>query len=135
IEGFSNCGKGFFIAWDSQKKESKAWHLSADVRYPEELISETADQRVRWLRPPKNSYEQFYHFLFFLRRTMFHLSHNPIGKKTTQTPAEIAQMLASLPRRAVFVRSGEDVATIFTENTPKMAPQSLFRQRVARIRE
>lgn len=66
---------------------------------------------------------------------MFRLSSDPIGKKTTQSPAEIAQMLVSLPRRAAFIRSGEDVVTIFTEDTPEPVPASVFKQRVDHIVE
>jgi hypothetical protein len=135
VYGFSNCGNGFYIVWDSQKKDAKAWYVSADVRFPEELLVETADHKLRWLRAPKNSDEQFFHFLFFLRRTMLRLADDPIGEKTVKTPAEIARMLTSLPRRTAFIRSGEDVATIFTEDTPEVVSEYLFNNRVERIRE
>lgn len=130
IEGFSNCGKGFYITWDSLKKDVKAWYTSSDVSFPKELLVETADHGLRWQRAPKNSDEQFFHFIFFLRRVMFRLSYDPIGQRTTRTPAQIAQMLNSLPERAAFVRSGEDIATIFTDDTLSVVPTPLFQKRL-----
>ena len=135
ILGFSNCGKGFYLVWDSLKKDAKAWYLSPEVDFPKELFVETADHKLRWIRPPKGSDEQFFHFLFFLRRTMSRLSFDPIGKRTTRSAAEIAQMLTSLPLRAAFVKSGEDVATIFTEDTPEMVSALIFEKRRGSIKE
>ncbi len=77
--------------------------------------------------------ENFLTFLITFRQVMRYLAENPIGKATVQSPAEIANMLANLPRRAAFVRSGQAVATITTETTPERVPASIFDSRVKRI--
>ena len=136
VLGFSNCGKQFFKEWDTSSKKDKAWLCSKDIRFPLDLVVETPEHTLRWTRQPKNGEEQLFHFLFHLHRAIFILSGNPIGKRTrtTKTTADIAQMLNSLPRRAAFIRSGEDVATIFTEDTPEMVSPATLRQRVERIK-
>ncbi len=137
IYGFSKCGKGFFKEFYHSSEKDKAWLCSREVRFPPALVVETPEETLRWTRPPKNGDEQLDHFIFHLRRTMMHLSNRPIGKKTrtTVTTADIAQMLSSLPRRAAFVRSGQDVATIYTEDTPEMVAHTTLMERMARIKE
>jgi hypothetical protein len=75
-----------------------------------------------------------YHFLFHLRITMVHLAENPVGKKTSQSASEVAMMLTQLPKRAAFVRSGEDVGVIYTDDTPKAANADTVRKRHYLIR-
>ena len=135
VEGFSNCGKGFYKEFHSASKKAKDWLTSMDMRFPDGLIIQTSSQERRFAREPRNSEDQLFHFLFYLNETLYHLVCNPIGKRTptAQSSAEIAQMLVSLPRRAAFIRSGEEIGTIFTSDTPDMLPASLFSKRVAFI--
>jgi hypothetical protein len=89
---------------------------------------------MHWTRPPETGKEQMYHFLFHLRMTMAHLADNPLGKKSSQSASEVAAMLTQLPKRAAFVRSGEDVGVIYTADTPKLASADTIRKRFYLIR-
>ncbi len=46
------------------------------------------------------------------------LAAHPLGRKTTLSAFDIALMLTQLPRRAPFVRSGDDAGVIYTHDTP-----------------
>jgi hypothetical protein len=113
VKGFSNCGLGFYGDF---RIANKSKLLLADISFPPALVVETANGS-RWTRLPENGKEQLYHFLYFLRQTMNYLSLNPIGKKSTLSPVEVSHMLMQLPRRAAFVRSGQDVGVIYTDKT------------------
>ena len=72
-------------------------------------------------------------WLEVLRATMQELAVNPLGEAKVESPAEVANKLASLPRRTAFVRTGSAVATITTQTTPERVPPALFSSRVKRI--
>ncbi|HEU5379953.1 MAG TPA: hypothetical protein VFV38_31410 [Ktedonobacteraceae bacterium] len=114
--GFSNCGWGFYRKLMNLSQKDRQWLLSSDVGFPDKLTEYTPYGVLRWVRPPENVTEQMYHFVFFLRKTMEYLAQNPVGKETSQTSSDIAQMLTHLPRGMVFVSSGQDVGEV---NTPK----------------
>ncbi len=113
--GFSNCGNGFYpsLRWTLDKQTL----LSSRVTFPPYLVVEGADG-LRWTRLPEGHKEQLYNFLFYLRQTMRWLAAHPIGRKTTLSTFDIAHMLTQLPRRAPFVRSGDDAGVIYTHDTP-----------------
>lgn len=113
VRGFSNCGLGFYGDF---RIASKAGLLSADISFPPALVVETHGGS-RWTRLPENGKEQLYHFLYFLRQTMNYLSLNPIGKRSNLSPIDVSHMLMQLPRRAAFVRSGQDIGVIYTDKT------------------
>lgn len=131
IYGFANCGRGFFA--DFRYLRHKEQLLSSDVSFPPALVVETTNGSLRWTRPPENGLEQFYHFLFFLRAVMAHLANEPMGKKSTLSTTDVAHMLTQLPRRAAFVRSGEDIGVIYTEDTLPMVATAILRERLAII--
>ncbi|HEY7348098.1 MAG TPA: hypothetical protein VH599_07230 [Ktedonobacterales bacterium] len=114
--GFANSGKGFFAA----ARGAKDWELGPEMmdRFPAHLVVRTAEGDQRWTREPENGKETFYFFLYCLRSLMNQLAEEPIGKETRTKPADIAQMLSNLPKRAAFVRSGEDIGVIYTSATP-----------------
>ncbi len=65
--------------------------------------------------------EELYCFLYHLCATMRYLAAHPIGKQTNVSPSDIAQRLVQLPKRVAFVRSGNDVGMIYTDDTlPQM---------------
>ena len=66
---------------------------------------------------------------------MSYLTQHPIGKKSTTTSAEVAQMLTRLPKRAAFVRSGEDTGVVYTEDTLPLVAPGAFQQRLAFIQD
>lgn len=135
VYGFSNCGKGFFQELEIMEAEQKVWYLSPMVHFPNNLVIQTSDHVLHWTLPPKDSFEQLMHFLFFLRRTMLILASNPIGETSKQSAAEIAQQIINLPKRTAFVRSGETVALIETDDTPEMVTPSSLAGRKQQIRE
>ena len=114
VYGFANCGRGFYSAFRYFPNKGKL--LSPDVRFPEHLVVEGA-HGLEWTRHPEDSKEELYCFLYHLRATMSYLAAHPIGKKSTQSPADIAQRLVRLPRRQALVRSGDDVGVIYTDDT------------------
>lgn len=117
VLGFANSGRGFF----SQARGLTNGHqlLRADVDFPAALVVMGANGEPRWTRVPESGREQLYHLLFHLRLTMMHLATEPIGKKTAPSTTVVGQMLTQLPRRAAFVRSGETVGVIYTNDTPQ----------------
>jgi len=131
--GFANCGRGFFSAF--RYLIGKKTLLAGERRFPPYLVVERANGERRWTRAPEDGKEQLYHFLFFLRETMTYLANNPIGKKSTLSATDVAHMLTQLPRRAAFVRSGEDVGVIYTDDTPPPVDSATFHERLRLIRD
>jgi len=131
VRGFANCGRGFFRQAGRAGQEK----LGPGIRWPERLVVPAAGGRLHWARRPKTGEEQLYHFLFHLRMTLQALAHEPIGKPKPATPAVVAQMLTQLPERAAFVKSGEAVRVVYTENTPPRATGEDFQARLRFIRE
>ena len=66
---------------------------------------------------------------------MKHLAHEPIGKRSEISHSEVAGWLNRLPRRAAFVRSGEDVGVIYTNDTPKPLTGEAFQARLQTVYE
>lgn len=136
VIGFSNCAPiSFYKEFLSIREQDRNWLLSGELSFPKDLVQETAQGNLRWVREPRNSHDQLYHFLFFLRMTMMHLTYNPVGKKTTRSASDIAHELSQLPRRQAFIRSGTDIGEIHTNNTVKPLGQKELRQREERIRD
>lgn len=131
--GFANGGQGFFGILRSPFAQAA---LDADFEFPAHLVVPDPKYGTRWTRRPEGSKEQYYHFVYFLRRTMQYLAAHPIGKSLeANTPAEIAKLLAELPRRTALVRSGDLVGMIQTDNTPPHAEGEKARQRSQHVRE
>jgi hypothetical protein len=64
---------------------------------------------------------------------MEHLAANPIGKQTSTSATNICQMLVQLPRRAAFVRSGDDIGVIYTDNTLAPCDEEFVEARTTQI--
>lgn len=130
--GFSNGGKGFFGA----SRAAKEWELSTEMmqKFPPHLVVPTADGDIEWARPPESGKETFYFFIFCLRSVMYRLAAEPIGKATTTTMQDVGKMLSSLPRRAVFVRSGDDVGVIYTRDMPEQTRSGELNERLTFVR-
>lgn len=131
VEGFANCGRGFYP--DFRFSFNKGELLSCRVVFPPYLVVGEPG-KLRWTRPPESGKEQLYHFLFHLRMTMLHLALNPIGKKIAVSSAEVAHMLTQLPRRAAFIRSGEDIGAIYTDDTTAPVRGDELQERLSIIR-
>ncbi len=130
VRGFANCGKGFFK--EARGLTDGNWLLSPQVRFPPALVVPAGDG-TRWTRKPEDGTEQLFHFIYCLRKTMLHLAENPIGKPSQPSTADVGKMLTSLPRRAAFVRSGNDVGVLYTHHTPQRVKNTDLRKRAAAI--
>lgn len=115
--GFSNCGRGFTNA--IKRKDDTRLLPGAEF---------SPAQR------PRNAQQRLIHFLFHLRATMTYLAEHPIGAANQTGQALVAQWLTMLPRRAAFVRSGDDVGVIYTHDTPARVSGAELSQRLARIK-
>jgi hypothetical protein len=133
--GFSNSGGGFFAAARGAKEAELNATIMPLKGFPADLLVPTADGDVEWTRQPRTGKEWFWHFMFSLRSLMFQLAHDPIGKVTESSTSEIAKMLSGLPRRAAFVRSGDDAGVIYTHNTPQRVNQAEFAARFTAVRQ
>lgn len=131
VYGFANCGRGFFAAF--RFALNKPLLLSAEVRFPRYLVAYRASGEPYWVRLPESDKEQLLHFLFHLRSTMRYLADNPIGKKSTLSATDVAGMLTQLPKRAAFVRAGEEVGVIYTDDTPPMVDTPTLHKRLKLI--
>lgn len=128
VIGFSNCGRSFFQVVRGGVGDL----LVSSLGYPPALVVQTADG-YHWTRRPENGLEQLYHLIFHLRMTMLHLAEFPIGKQIQANPTAVGQMLANLPKRAAFVRSGSDVGVFYTHDTPKRIKEQELLVRVRGI--
>jgi len=128
VIGFARCGKGFY----GHARTISNPELTQEWRYPPHLVVPDGNGR-RWSRPPESSMEQVAHFFFHLRATMEHLAAEPIGKKSAPSSTVVGQMLTQLPKRAAFVRSGDTVGVVYTQDTPKAAGPAELRARVLAV--
>jgi hypothetical protein len=120
VRGFANCGVSFWqkVRWMGNNNRLLMADIP-DLRIPAHFIQPLPDGSYAWIRQPESDKQQLLHFLYHLRATMRYLAANPLGSKTTVSNAEVGKMLSSLPNRSAFVRSGENVGTIYTYTTPK----------------
>lgn len=132
VLGYSGCVRHSFYG-EFNNSFKKGWLLSPSVEYPPHLVVPTPDGGRRWTRPPEHGTEQLYHFIFHVRCLMEYLAKHPIGKKMTTSTSEVAQMLSMLPRRAVFIRSGDEIGVLYTQDTPPMVTGSALRERLEHI--
>ena len=90
-----------------------------------------------WLlkRDPTHGQEQLLHFLFSLRLAMAALAKNPIGEQTEAKVADVGRQLASLPKRAAYVRCDTASGVIYTENTPPRLSGDALQQRLDLIQD
>lgn len=128
----SNMGRGFYSTF--LYTLDKRTLLTLDIHYPTGLVVEGA-KGLRFTRLPESNREQLYHFLFFLRSTMKHLAHYPIGKASALSTSEVARMLTGLPSRAAFVSSGEDTRVFYTDKTLPLVSVAEQRRRIYLIRD
>ena len=131
VRGFANCGGGFFAAFRFAINKPRL--LSSKVLFPHYLVAYRANGEPYWVRTPESGKEWLYHFLFHLRWMMRYLANNPIGKKSVLSASDVARMLTGLPRRAAFVRAGEDVGVIYTDDTPSMVDAATYHERLEQI--
>src|SRR6266568_8610711 len=133
VEGFANCGTGFYGEFRNSWKRGKL--LSPDIQYPPYLVVETAHEGTRWTRRPENGTEQLYHCIWHLRYLMTYLAANPIGKKTTVSASSVAEMLKNLPTRAAFVFFDEgETGVIYTDDTAPALQGQQLADRIAFIK-
>ena len=133
VRGFASCGVGFYRQSIGLTHNDPI--LLGSVRFPPALVVEKADAGLRWTRRPEGETEQLYHFIFHLRMVMQRLAEHPIGKATAASTSDVAKMLMSLPRRAAFVRSGETVGVIYTQDTPKLPSEREQAERTTFVRD
>jgi hypothetical protein len=114
VRGFANCGGGFFKV--ARKLHHGSKQLTPQVTYPPGLVCQRADS-YEPTRPPEGQTERMYYFICCLRLVMQYLARNPIGKESTTSVTDVGRMLTQLPKRAAFVRSGDDVGVIYTHDT------------------
>src|SRR5258707_9038891 len=131
VAGFSNCGRGFYSAFKNSWQRGKL--LSADVEYPPYLVVPTEDGETRWGRPVESQTEQLLHFIYHLRELMRYLAEHPIGKKTTISSSAVAEMISVLPPRAAFIRSGDSIGVIYTDEAEPPVSDQEFAVRMKRI--
>jgi Type IV secretion-system coupling protein DNA-binding domain len=131
VDGFSNCGVGFYKAARSIVYNDPV--LTIETVFPRQLVGQRADGEPYWTRHPESGREQLYHFIFHLRFAMQVLAENPIGKATAASPTEVAKMLTNLPRRAAFVRSADTVGVIYTHNAIPPLPRDMLYTRISGI--
>src|SRR6266567_6956635 len=131
LRGFANCGGGFFAAFRFAINKPRL--LSSKVLFPHYLVANRANGEPYWVRTPESGKEWLYHFLFHLRWMVRYLAKNLIGKKSVLSVSDVARMLTGLPRRAAFVRAGEDVGVIYTDDTPSMVDAATYHERLEQI--
>lgn len=107
--GFCTTGGGFFSAIRGPNDT-----LLPGFQFPPHLVIDGT-----WTRKPETAAERLLCFVFHLRQTMSYLAKHPVGKMASTSANAVGQMLTQLPRRAAFVRSGEDVGVIYTLPAPK----------------
>ncbi|HVB22289.1 MAG TPA: hypothetical protein VNG51_10115 [Ktedonobacteraceae bacterium] len=128
VIGFANCGRGFY----RQALAVSDYELSAAFRLPPFLVVQR-NRSVQWTRKPEGGREQLLHFLFHLRMVMQAVAAHPIGKPSTATPADVAKMLTSLPKRAAFVHSADTTGVIYTHQTPPPLAHHQLMERIGSI--
>ena len=129
IEGFANCGRGFYGNFKNSFKHGKL--LSPDIEYPPYLVVKTPDGSLRWMRNrPEHGGEELYLLIFTLRESLKYLAKHPIGKETSQSTHEIAQGLSMLPKRAAWVKSGTDMGVIYTDDASPMVDEAEGQRRL-----
>jgi len=130
--GFCTTGGGFFsaIRYPNNPK------LLPGYAFPPHLVMPT-EHGLMWHegRAPETADERLIHFVFCLRQTMGYLSKHPVGKPLPTAASAVGAMLTQLPRRAAFVRSGDDVGVIYTLDTPAQLEGTLLTDRMAIIRD
>jgi hypothetical protein len=131
IYGFADSGLGFYHAY--LYEVDKDYFLGPAVGFPKALAVPTANGNLRWTRPPETGKEQLYHFIFHLRMTMAHLAKEPVGSKSVPNITDIAHDLTRLPRRAAWVRSGDDMGVIYTHPKPEPLAAAEFAKRLETV--
>jgi hypothetical protein len=132
VFGFANAGRGFYAYC---RYHPIGGLLKANYQFPKHLVAEQNGYRYwNWNRTPEDSREQLLHFLFHLRETMRYVAYNPLGTATAVGASDIASMLTQLPKRAAFVRSGDDVGVIYTDDTLAACDEEEFEARLTQVK-
>lgn len=131
VEGFANCGRGFYQAFTWGLKDRLL--VLENIQFPPDLVVQTPDGGTCWTRKPRDGKEQLYHFLYHLIVTIGDLTQFPIGKHTKSTATEVAQELMALPFRHAYVRSGDESGVIRTEDTFEPVSDEELEARLALI--
>ncbi len=117
VGGLCNGGKGFYKLALKAKRG-----VDINMSIPGNNVI-----NGRWVVDPRNSDEQFYHFIWHLRATLRYLAANPLGTFSENKQGDVARQLTELPRRTALVRSGDTVAKVMTYDTPlKVTGQGLM---------
>jgi hypothetical protein len=77
---------------------------------------------------------QLHHYLYHLIITIVELTDSPIGKQTKSTVTETAQELMSLQFRHAYVKAGDEVGVIRTDDTFEPVSDEELNERLALIR-
>jgi hypothetical protein len=133
VTGFSGCGHTFYNEW--RHVLDKEWWLGTDITFPQALVIQKPDGTSSWTRRPDDGREELYHFIFLLRATMAYLAKHPIGKETAMSTAEIAGQLVELPNREMYVRAGNEVARVRTNDMIEPVSASELQERLQTIRQ
>jgi hypothetical protein len=123
--GFCATGGGFFSAIKGPNDT-----LLPGFPFPPHLVIDG-----KWTRKPETASERLLCFVFHLRQTMSYLAKHPVGKMSAPSANAVGQMLTQMPRRAAFVRSGEDVGVIYSLQTPKQVSGREIAERMQTIRD
>jgi hypothetical protein len=90
--------------------------LSPRPDYPPHLVVQG-----EWTRKPENAREVMWYCIFSIRKVMAYLAAHPMQEPTAEKHlpnAVVAGMLSQLQNRWAFVRSGQEVGTIQSLDTP-----------------
>ncbi len=131
VLGLSGCGHTFYHIW--QRTLNKDWWLGPDVSFPPELVITRPDGSHMWTRRPDDSREELAHCIYLIRATMRYLAEHPLGEATTLSTSEVAAQLMELPNRQMYVRAGDEVALLRTEDMETPVPAYEYEERVQLI--
>jgi hypothetical protein len=132
VEGLSGCGHTFYHEW--RRTLDKEWWLGPEAAFPPSLVIKRPDGSLMWTRPPDDGHEEFYHCVFLIRATMRYLAEHPLGEATTLSTSEVAAQLMELPNRQMYVRAGDEVVLLRTDDMETPVPAYEFEERLQLIR-
>lgn len=131
VFGFANCGRGFYEALNWGRKDKLL--VLENIQFTPDMVEELPNGDVRWVGKLSKGTMQLHHFLYCLIMTIEELTYKPIGKQTKSTVTDVAQELMALPFRHAYVRSGDEVGVIRTEDTFEPVSDEELEARLALI--
>jgi glutaredoxin 2 len=131
VEGFANCGKGFYQAFTWGFKDRLL--VLDNIMFKSDMIVQRQDGSTRWIGKLSKGRMQLHHFLYHLIMTTNELVDHPIGKQTKSTVTEVAQELMSLQFRHAYVKSEDESGVIRTDDTFEPVSDEELRARLSGI--